>query len=245
MASNPVFGPIFQRFLQRMGGAPVTNDKQWKRANRKFVEELTAYINDLEESDSTDEEKINEYKLLENFIDETLYDIFGILSRNSLMVRELTDYMTNKVSTLYKSLETKIAGLKPPVEATISEVVPKVTARIMTPETDRTTQNTNIKTGGSITGLVDRFRQMITPSRFEINNPISEASRVKTPSLPVSEAIRVITNAIPVRPSGERPSQQSIRAGRTQVSNIGGGAPPEMYMGGGGASSNDENKEES
>jgi hypothetical protein len=88
------------------------------------------------------------------------------------------------------------------------------------------TQDTNIKTGGAISGFVGRVREMFQGPEVKSNNPIPEASALKISDIPVAEVkpIQYITNAIPVRPTGERPSGRSFRADRIPVTNIGGGA---------------------
>jgi hypothetical protein len=159
------------------------------------------------------------------------------------MADKLTSNMVRNVSGVYKSLAKNIKELKPTVEAAAAAapksaedadvVVPTELVRIMTPVSDevppdRMTQDTNIKTGGGISGFVGRIREMIEGPKVKSNNPITEASIITIP-----QAI-----AVPVPPSEERPNQQPIRAGRNTVSTLGGsvGVVTSLgtFMGGGG-----------
>jgi hypothetical protein len=136
--------------------------------------------------------------------------------------------MNNDLKGLHDEIAIQIAELKPPVKV---KITPIVDARIMTP--DRTTQDTDIKTGGAISRFVGNFREMFQGPKYESNNPIREASdipvasKLETSDIPVAEGMQLIT-AIPMRPTGERPSVRSFRADRIPVTNFGGGgAAPE------------------
>lgn len=236
MSSNTNFENLLNDFVRRMGDPPISYDKQWKRANRKFLKELTDYINYLEQSDISDEIKKENYEFIQDFINKSIKDIYSIIYKNT--PKEIADNlrinMRNNLTDLFYSIDDKIAAvkirLKPPVEV---DITPTASVRIMTPDktiqdinSDRTTQDTNIKTGGAISGFVGRIREIFQGPEVKSNNPIPEASNLKTSDIPVAEAkpIQYITNAIPVRPTGERPSGRSFRADRIPVTNIGGGA---------------------
>jgi hypothetical protein len=224
-----------------MGNPPISYDKQWKRANRKFLKELTDYVDYLEQSDISDEIKKENYEFIQDFINKSIKDIYRILIKNTPkeMADDLRIKMRNNLTDLFYSIDDKIAvvkiRLKPPVEV---DITPIASARIMIP--DRTTQDTNIKTGGAISGFVGRVREMFQGPEVKSNNPIPVASKLEISDIPVvesdipvAEAMQLIT-AIPMRPTGERPSGRSFRADRIPVTNFGGG----------GGAATEENKDE-
>jgi len=239
MSGNTDYGFLLRKFRKEMRGAPIIDDDDWKEANKKFVSDLRDSIKIIKFSPVSNKKKINEYKLIQEFIDESISEISEVLQGNSLMADKLTSNMVRNVSGVYKSLAKNINALKPTVETTaaaapVEDAAPEAEVRIMTPVSeevppDRMTQDTNIKTGGGISGFVGRIREMIEGPKVKSNNPIPEASIITIP-----QAI-----AVPIPPSEERPIQQPIRPGRNTVSTLGGSVgvvtPLGTFMGGGGA----------
>ena len=260
MSGNTDYGVLLRKFRKAMRGAPIIDDDDWKEANKRFVSDLKDSIKTIKFSQFTNEEKINEYKLIQEFIDESISEISEVLQGNSLMAPKLTSNMARNLSGVYKSLVKNINALKPTVE-TAATAAPEAVVRIMTPVSeevppDRMTQDTNIKTGGGISGFVGRIREMITPrERIQSNAIIPEATNI-TPKQsknkeiavasdePVDEEITGFAYATPVQPTTEMRSGRFIRSGRTQVNNLitrgggggggggGGNTPPENYLGG-------------
>jgi hypothetical protein len=228
MSSNTNFENLLAEYNRRIINASKRDTKEAqveraKRANRKFLEELTAYVKSLERLDVNNKKKIREYKNVKKFMEDSIEKILSILDGKlpPQEALELMFDMNNDLKGLYDEIGIQIAELKLPVEVTDT---PIASARIMTP--DRTTQDTNIKTGGAISGFVGRVREMFQGPEVKSNNPIPEASALKISDIPVAEAMQLIT-AVPVRPRGERPSGRSFRADRIPVTNIGGGAATE------------------
>jgi hypothetical protein len=232
MSSDTTFENLLAEYNRRIINASKRDTKEAqveraKRANRKFLEELTAYVNSLEQLDVNNKKKIREYKNVKKFMEDSIEKILSILDGKlpPQQALELMFDMNNDLKGLYDEIGIQIAELKPPVEVTDT---PIASARIMTP--DRTTQDTNIKTGGAISGFVGRVREMFQGPEVKSKNPIPEASKIpvasklKTNDIPVAELI----TAIPMPPTGERPSGRSFRADRIPVTNFGGGgAAPE------------------